>query len=308
MEPSSPDSELDSLPLYYEASGKISPLALFSLPLFGLFASIVTALLYSIAIYYMPFVYINFLLSIIFGVTLAFFLQPGILLGKVRAPGKLFLIGTAIAVLALYLQWIVHLSLLIHTGDALYSSTTWRFGTIAFHKTTLDFSLMLEMAFSPALVWEAIQFLYAEGSWSIGEGDPISGKFLGAIWIIEAIIIVVVSVCTVSLLGNRPFSEKDNRWLKKKKLSTRFAASDAVLNNLSRIEEGAFDMVLSSSRVAKDRDNISVILYHDRAEEEGYVDLDLNVYGEDKNVHTSELFRGLRIAPVHIRRILQRFS
>lgn len=197
---------------YYKPSGKFNPLAflyfigiaLIILPLLGL--------LYAYAIWYIPFIYINFIIAAAFGFTIAFAISYGVVkFGKVRNVPLTIGLSILAGLIALYFHWAVWVDLAINAGESYGTS---RIGiTVSNIKLIQTFNLALD----PATLFDIIGEINKYGTWGI-RSATISGTFLSIIWIVEALIIIIVATLIPISFAYAPFCELGNEWFKEKEL------------------------------------------------------------------------------------------
>lgn len=91
---------------YYKPSGKFSPISFVYLLLLCAIAMPILATIYAYLIWYIPFVYINFLITAGLGFAIGIAVwQIVIKLGKVRNYGLAILLALIAALAAYYFQW-----------------------------------------------------------------------------------------------------------------------------------------------------------------------------------------------------------
>jgi hypothetical protein len=179
---------------FYRHSGKFNPLA----PLLALFAAVIAAvplgLIYAFAIKWIPFIYLNFFITLGYGFVFGLLTLYLLKIGKVRNALVATLCGVAVGMIALYFAWSGH----VHSLD----------GNIPWLLT-------------PGQIWIAIKLLYANGSWSFGfsSHDPVTGIPLAIVWFIEGL--VIVGVCAMvchDFADGTPYCEQHHCWLDEKKI------------------------------------------------------------------------------------------
>ncbi|MFZ5985746.1 MAG: hypothetical protein ACOYWZ_01290 [Bacillota bacterium] len=174
---------------YYKHSGAFSPMGPIIILVLGTIGTTILSLIYSYAIYYIPFVYLNFLIAIGFGFGAGFIVGMGGKLGKVRNTSIMTLFGVIIGLFAQYAQWV--------------------FWIFAYSKQQLLFT-------NPVDIFAIMKLLAVEGVWSIRSFTP-TGAFLYVIWFLEAVIIIGTSTITArTLLNDSAFCEKCNIWVDNK--------------------------------------------------------------------------------------------
>ena len=191
---------------FYKPSGKFS----FSFILYFILVSVIVfpllGLLYAYCIWYIPFIYINFFITLGFGFLVAFCLNKLVIKkGKVRNPVLAVTIGFVAALIALYFHWSIWIDLVINAGES-YGSDR-----IGITLSNIKFLQVFSLIFQPSLVFEYINNVNEFGTWGI-RGATVSGTFLWIIWAIELVMVVGVSCFLPYLESKKPFSESTNSW------------------------------------------------------------------------------------------------
>ena len=206
--------------LYYQPSNKMPLAGAATFLIGGVLAAIVLAFVYVYAVWYIPFIYINFLLCAGFGLLLGYVLMQLVKSGKLRSPGGVALLTVLVGLVAVYIQWGIYLTLL-------YSSET--VGTGPDADTTTHFSLATlgEVLSSPGTMWQAMQEINETGTWNL-KGTTPTGLFLWAIWVVEAVVIVGGAYFVAVSQADEPFSELADEWADEETLTRPVAfATDA---------------------------------------------------------------------------------
>ncbi|RUT68109.1 hypothetical protein D0817_22550 [Flavobacterium cupreum] len=191
---------------YYKPSGKFSLIFILYFFLVSVTAFPVLGLIYAYCIWYIPFVYINFFITLGFGFLIGFVVALFVIKkGKVRNPLLGFFIGLTAAFLALYLHWAIWIDLVINAGES-YGSDR-----IGITVSNIEFLQVFSLIFRPDLVLEYISQVNENGTWGI-RGATASGAFLWVVWSIEFIIVITISGFLSYLEAKKPFSESTNSW------------------------------------------------------------------------------------------------
>ncbi|MBF4490921.1 hypothetical protein IRZ83_00095 [Flavobacterium sp. JLP] len=191
---------------YYKPSGKFSSIFILYFLLVTVVAFPILGLIYAYFIWYIPFVYINFFITIGFGFFVGFVIAQFVIQkGKVRNPLLALIIGLTGAFLALYIHWAIWIDLVINAGES-YGSNK-----IGITVSNIDFLQVFSLILKPDLVFEYIGQVNQSGTWGI-RGATVSGAFLWFIWLIELIIVIAVSGFLSYLEAKKPFSESTNSW------------------------------------------------------------------------------------------------
>lgn len=191
---------------YYKPSGKFSSTAFMYFlilcvtifPLFGL--------IYAYCIWYIPFIYINFLIAAVFGFGIGFLINIFVInKGKVRNVPLAILLGALGGFIALYFHWAVWVDLVINAGESYGGSN------IGITVSNIKILQVFGLAMHPQELFELIKEINELGTWGI-KGSTVSGGFLTVIWIIELLIVTVISTLFTFPKARDPFCELDNKW------------------------------------------------------------------------------------------------
>ena len=217
---------------YYKPSNKMHPAGIAALLAGGVVAALVLALVYIYAVWYIPFVYVNFFLCLGFGLVLGAVLALLARLGKLRSPSAVGALALLVGLVAVYLEWGMYLTLVFNT------ETT---GTGANADTTTSFSLRLfaDIITHPTAMWGAIRQLNETGTWSLKGATP-SGIFLGLIWVVEAVIIVGGAYFMAKAQATEPFSEVSNEWATEETLAHPLTFAQDAATTRAALEAGNF--------------------------------------------------------------------
>ena len=179
-------------PLYYRHSGKVGRLALPYMLGLGVVGSFVLGPVYAYADYYIPFIYLNFFLTLFYGMGIGFLVVFGAQRGQVRNSLVALLGGFLAGLIALYVAWAFWIQAV--TGGRL-------------------------MTFSPSTLLQAIQTINGRGVWRISKSQPVTGTLLYIVWFAEALIIVGTSALIAYFSNSdEPFCERCKSWIKEKRV------------------------------------------------------------------------------------------
>ena len=193
---------------YYKPSGKFSPVSIVYFILLSIIAFPILGLIYAYCIWYIPFIYLNFIIAGATGFAIGFLINRFVIgKGKVRNVSLALIFGLLGGLITLYFHWAVWVDLVINAGESYGSS---RIGiTVSNIKIFQVFSL----ASQPDVLFELIKEINISGTWGI-KSSTVNGPFLSIIWIIELLIIVRVSVLIAFPKAQNPFCEIENNWFK----------------------------------------------------------------------------------------------
>jgi len=178
---------------FYKHSGKFGIHG----PLLAVLAAVVLGyplgILYAYLVKWIPFIYLNFFITLGYGLAFGFLTVPLLRFAKVRNGIIAVLTGLAVGLCAAYLSWNGFLHAVAKDPPALIT---------------------------PAQVSRMMKYLYENGSWGIGfsSSTPVTGILLALVWLAEAGIIIGASaLLAFGTVASTPFSERDECWLDEEK-------------------------------------------------------------------------------------------
>ena len=151
---------------------------------------------YSYLLKWIPFVYLNVLLTVGYGFVFGLLTCWLLKVGKVRNNALAAIFGVWAGLAALYFQWNGHIHSLFEGAPIL---------------------LMPDQIFS------VMKAIYQEGTWGLRSGGNITGIPLAIVWIVEAGIIVGMSAFfPYAMISSVPFCEQTRCWLDEEKIISTF--------------------------------------------------------------------------------------
>lgn len=223
---------------------------------FGIALSIIWTFLvsyfYGLFIAISPVVYINYFITIIFGMFIGVGMKMLFKLFLVTNKKTAIISAVCCGLLGVYFSWVAYI--LFFTPDIVSMD--------AYYK---DFLLV----FRPVTVFQIIADMNITGMWEIF-GVPFNGWILALIWIVEALIIISVPVLFVKKQPIAPFSARTNKWYRKFVLNKDFESialkevfrNDLKANCIPAIEGLGKGMATHFARVS---------IYHLEDEFEQYI-------------------------------------
>ncbi|MBI4409826.1 MAG: hypothetical protein HY561_08975, partial [Gemmatimonadetes bacterium] len=191
---------------YHRMSGKYSLGDAVTATLVGAAIAIPLAFIYSYLILYIPFIYLNALFTLGFGIALGVTAFGMLKWRRIRN----LKVGTAIAFLVtaagFYLSWAVWIYALFNRSD-------------------VDVALWPIVA-DPTGLWGVIQSVNEVGAWRFRSYTP-TGAVLWGVWAIEAGLIFGIGVVIANhMFADTPFCEECGTWCEKKEGVAAFAADE----------------------------------------------------------------------------------
>ena len=206
---------------YYEHSGAVGLMGPIYMIVLGAIGTLVLGAVYGYAIFYIPFIYLNFFITLGFGGLVGFCVGMGGKLGKVRNPILMLLFGFAFGLAAEYIGWVSWIYAFTEQG-----------------------SLIL----APSDMANALQVIAKDGAWSIFGWTPKDVE-LYMIWGVEAIMIIGTSTLVASgTVISIPFCERCNKWIE---AEDSIEPLDPISNPddlKSQLEQGEYGLLQSLNR------------------------------------------------------------
>jgi hypothetical protein len=160
----------------------IIALSLTILPLLGL--------IYAYCIWYIPFIYLNFILSVGIGLSVGAIINKT--LPEHNAENKAFnrLLIIFASLIVFYFHWAVWVDLAINAGEY------YGIDKLGFTASKTKFSQLFFLITNPEILWNYMADINKVGTWSLGS-SVCKGILLALIWIAELIVFVWASVTEV---------------------------------------------------------------------------------------------------------------
>ncbi|GJH40494.1 hypothetical protein RCZ04_10440 [Capnocytophaga sp. HP1101] len=207
-----------------------------------------------------PIVYLNFLVTIGFGFAIAITVTHLVIrLGKVRNYGLAILFAFIASLVAYYLQWVVWADLAINTSEV-YGNKQ-----IGVAVSNVQLEQLFYLLGHPSDLFGLIGLINEEGTWAI-KGNVVSGIFLTIIWIIEFLVIVIMSIVASVGRAKEPFSELTNQWFEEEELPA-FLYIENVGDFKQQAEEGNWEQLSATIQRGDKGTNHSVFTLYTSANE-----------------------------------------
>lgn len=210
---------------YYKESGKIGLPGIVLMAAAGLIASAILGAIYGYAIFYIPFIYLNFFITIFFGVGVGLAIGKTGYFTKVRNRQAVLIFGLVFGIIAGYFGWIFW----IHAAS---------------EQTVLDFN--------PENILTIMGDIAENGAWSMFGWTP-TGAALYIIWAIEGLIIIIASIIfALSGIGRQPFCEECENWTEETTLTNTLEPIGDPGTLISGLEKNNIGELTKLKRVSPD--------------------------------------------------------
>jgi hypothetical protein len=171
----------------YSHSGSVSAGGAAATAMLGAAVAAVGGIIYAYAFYWIPFVYINFLIAIAFAMAMGMAVCVQARRAKIRNNLFVRVMAIAVALFGLYVYWAAYCWALAGIGNVGW----W--------------------AFWPPTLASFGQLLFENGSWGI-KGGVVKGWVLVGFWVAEAAMVLWFTVSAALGDALRPFCESCNEW------------------------------------------------------------------------------------------------
>lgn len=218
--------------VYYSHSGRVGPVGFPLLIASGLLSSAVLSVAYSLAIHYIPFVYLDAIMPFVFGAGMGYGICWGVKTGHVRNSAAALVVAFASGVIGIYLSWVG--ALFILSGFEV-------------------------LVFDPLALIGFIQGIAVDGVWSLKSWTP-TGWALYAFWIAEAAIVILYPIIHVSnYMGECIYCEKTGKWTDEEEVVGPFESISDPDSFRARIESGDYSQLLNMKKIAESADFSAVV-------------------------------------------------
>lgn len=158
----------------------------------GLLSAALLAFVYALIIRWIPFIYLNFLATLGFGMGMGIVIAMLASMGKIRSPLFVRFSWLLTVLFGFYVYW----------GATIWTHGHWQHGLQVFH---------------PMAIKAFAGILFEEGSWGFRNGGNVTGWFLVAFWLVEFGMVVYFSYITAVANIDQPFCESCNEWTETEK-------------------------------------------------------------------------------------------
>ncbi|WP_271768445.1 hypothetical protein [Aquimarina algiphila] len=233
---------------YYKPSGKFSATSLLYFILLSCTAFPILGLVYAYCIWYIPFFYINFLITGAFGFAIGYLINVFVIgKGKVRNTMLAVILGILGGLIAMYFHWSVWTDLVINSGESYGTSR------IGITVSNIKFLQVFTLVTQPDVLFSLIGEINEVGVWGI-RNATVSGVFLTIIWIIELLAVIGISTLTSFPKAGEPFCETNNNWFKESVLPAfnHIPETSKMIADLEKGDQSAFNELAPSSNIEQD--------------------------------------------------------
>ena len=248
----------------YKESGTAPLINIIGLLSSAFVISTVLGLIYNLIMWIIPLIYFNVLVVFVYGYFIAYISRYLNIVFKIRNKKISILITFIFSLMSIYLQWV---------------SFIYIYSTENLHPFE-DIRIMLDLLLQPeTIVWSIID-INPYGTWEVGE-TTINGGILWFIWALEALLIIAIPLRLYLLFDIFPFSEKDNRWYKKRKIDKEFEYVSLRNHFLKSFYENPLEAINSMGK-SDFRRHSNIYIYSDKNQRSYLIEIE-NVMVDSKS-------------------------
>jgi len=202
-------------------------------------ATSLMAILYAIAQYYCPWIYLCALITLCYGLATGWLAARLAKRGHVRNSGFTALVAFSSALFGYYIVWGTHLFL--WEGAQLGSVFN---------------------AFRPDYIWEWVQIGYQKGFWGLEKGGNVTGWFLVLVWLIEfGFLVIAPPLVSAGVMMDSIYCETCSQWLNYETLGRSVAIDPTGGLNISLIN-GIWPPLHAAPDAPADGPHLRLLLAH----------------------------------------------
>jgi hypothetical protein len=295
----------------YEPSGQSTPTGLFIVFLVTAVVSVLTAVPYSLAVWYIPWIILLAFAPPVWTFIVSRFGKLAIKRLHIRNPKKAGLVGVLGMLPGYYMTWVASISLFMnYEGESVSLGSGRRAAT--FLKSNVDFDQMIMMISEPVELWKYILGEHRNQiSWTIF-GFTMEGMLLFLIWAGELLMLICLAYYFYTAAAEAPYSEEQRIWLPEKKLQKFPALPPAAEfeSTFTAIRNGDISFILSAvpEQNPKTADYLSLTVFYDpQAYNESYLTVDLMTV-KKKSHESINLIKQLKIPNSQVTTLIQMFD
>lgn len=262
---------------YYVPSGKAPVQGIFNLLITGAGAAIGLSILYVALQWFIPFIYLNFFITLGLGFGVYWMLSFMQRTAKVRNAAIAGGIGLFAGLVALYSQWALYVSLMEQVdGTVLY-----------FAKTSFNLDNYIAVFTSPFRMFAEIGLLNEIGTFSI-KSAVVSGIVLWIVWAIEAVMIVALPAFLLYVHAKNPYSEVNDTWMDETKWDLHLKYIEDTDAFKQAVENGNYDAIKNLTGNDDETKFSTITGYNSPGDENMYITIKNHLITYDKKGEKTE--------------------
>jgi hypothetical protein len=227
----------------YQHSGAVPPAGAVKALIAASLAAIALGIVYCFTFYYVPYVYLNFVMAVAVGAGTGYVVGQAAIHGQIRNERAVAAIAFLAALAGVYAEW----------GATIYAL----YPTVELPQLWAKAGLK---PFMPQSILVLMLQLFAKGSWGLAQNTTVHGWPLVALWLMEAGMIVVTAVgIATNRIADRPFCEHCQQWIGS--LSPHSYVGDGTEPVWTEVQQGAFEnLALTPRAFGNERTYVRLLL------------------------------------------------
>lgn len=242
--------------LYYQESMKVNLLGLIFSYVLCLVAALFLGYAYSVITIFIPLIYINFLITIGFGLALALGVRIAVRTSHNRNKKSHYILAFIVVLMAVVFQWATYI-LYVVDGEV---------PSISVYLSNVYWIVL------PHVFFPVIAEINEVGMWSI-LGLTFNGVSLSFIWLLEAVVIMALPIIAVYKTKVYPYSELNGKWYPKYTLNQDFESVTGVTSFLNYLTVDPGSAIEDLGRGLGHRHSKVHVFYH-KNENKQYLSLE----------------------------------
>ncbi|MDR1656710.1 MAG: hypothetical protein LBT47_04005 [Deltaproteobacteria bacterium] len=294
----------------YEPSGKFASAAIIMVPLVTAIASVILGVGYAFASWHNPIIYIGVVLPFLWALLVTLLAGWTLSVFPVRNSALAILLGLVGVLPGYAVETATWLALYLNQSpDPITFGTGRKSLSIALSSVSIEDVWLLLSNFR-----ETFPFLLEvinEGVWSLS-GNSVSGMAYKAIWAAELLIFLFFIGSNYRSLANRPFSEDEGKFLKKKIMPKVLMFPEGPDDPLTKLQNGDIGYIFvgpEETDLSEPHLKVTLFSLEDVDLPEGYLTVSTVVYsGKKKEKKESVLLREAGIPKVQVDQLLKKLG
>ncbi len=181
----------------YQHSGVVPALGAIQSLAIGSAAAVVLGIVYVFSFYYIPYVYLNFVLAMGFGAGAGYVVGWSAHEGRIRNTAVTVALAVAASLVGIYAEW----------GATLYAMAPVSEIGAYWNEHGLG-------TFLPQSIVAMMIHLFHEGSWGLQAGQMVTGWMLVSLWLVEGGLVIGLAATTAyAQIADKPFCEGCEEWI-----------------------------------------------------------------------------------------------
>ncbi|MDR1870825.1 MAG: hypothetical protein LBS60_02675 [Deltaproteobacteria bacterium] len=293
---------------YYKPSGNYRISSIITLFIVTAVVSIPLGIIYSLALWYSPIIYLSILGPWVYGVAVAAIAGRIIKSQAIRSPGVAGLTGVLGILPGYYFSWLTWANLLVNTSGTIDFGS--KKGGIHLAKSMIDLKEIFQTIPYYQDLWELIKAVNVEGLWSLGRiKQSVNGPFLWGVWAAELLVLLGTIALHYRGKAQQPYSEELSAWIPKIVLGQKLTLP-ADENFGQRLQEGDISFLFQGSTLEDLNSDsyLDLTVYYAPEISNAYLDVKIKTLTKKKSHKSDDLVNFMQIGHNDAKNLVDRFA